>query len=144
VRGNKPSVILNKLFKLKDFRENAYKCITKYIKEECRLLCSKKDPSLLRGNSPDCLASVDLKKIGTELQQRAPGFYQLLTGIIDTIDYAAVVSSAAVLLHHKNQNMSLIHHMVGQLLEHGGATDEVYTIHYVCVCIEFVCALSFN
>ncbi|XP_062572276.1 uncharacterized protein LOC134234243 [Saccostrea cucullata] len=124
VRGNKPEVILNKLLKSKGFKEKAFKTITKYVKEECRLLCGKKDASVLRGNSPDCLASVDFQEIATELRKRAPGFSQLLSDIMNTTEPVALVSSAAILLHHRNRNMSLIHHVVGQLLEHGGATDE--------------------
>ncbi|XP_062577634.1 uncharacterized protein LOC134239465 [Saccostrea cucullata] len=127
VRGNKPEVILNKLLKSKGFKEKAFKTIKKYVKEECRLLCGKKDASVLRGNSPDCLASVDFQKIATELRKRAPGFSQLLSDIMNTTEPVALVSSAAILLHHRNQNMSLIHHVVGQLLEHGGATDEKST-----------------
>lgn len=125
VRGNKPEVILNKLLKLKDFKEKAVKSVTKYVKEECKLLCGKKDASVLRGNSPDCLASVDFQRINAELRQRAPVFSKLLADIMNTTEPVALVSSAAILLHHRNQNMSLIHHVVGQLLEHGGATDEV-------------------
>ncbi|XP_052710924.1 uncharacterized protein LOC128185347, partial [Crassostrea angulata] len=124
VRGNKPEVILNKLVKVKNFKEKAVKVLSKCVKEECKLLCGKNDPSILRGNTSEDIISIDFLKIANELKEKAPAFSQILEDTMNTTKPVALVSSAAVILHHRNQNMSLIHHAVGQLLDHGGATDE--------------------
>uniref|UniRef100_K1RMJ7 Uncharacterized protein n=1 Tax=Magallana gigas TaxID=29159 RepID=K1RMJ7_MAGGI len=47
---------------------------------------------------------------------------------MNTTKPVGLVSSAAVILHHRNHNMSLIRHVVGQLLDYGRATDETQTI----------------
>lgn len=33
--------------------------------------------------------------------------------------------AVALLLRNRNTHMSAVHHVIGQILDHGGATDEV-------------------
>lgn len=125
VKGNKPEVILNKLMTLKNFKKKAVKVLSKCVKEECKLLCGKNNPSILRGSTTEDILSIDFLNIANELKERAPAFPQILEDTMNITKHVALVSSAAVILHHRNQHMSLIHHVEGQLLDHGGATDEV-------------------
>ena len=79
----------------------------------------------LRGSAPENITSIDFPTIANELLTKAPALSLILVDIMGTTKPEALLTSAAVILHHKNQNNSQIHHTVGQLLEHGGATDEV-------------------
>ncbi|XP_052684053.1 uncharacterized protein LOC128164304 isoform X4 [Crassostrea angulata] len=127
VRGKKPEVILNKLMNVKNFREKAVKVLSKCVKEECKLLCSKNNPLIL-GSTTEDIHSTDFLKIANELKEKAPVFSQMLKDTMNTTKPVGLVSSAAVILHHRNHNMSLIRHVVGQLLDYGGATDKTQTI----------------
>nr|XP_034309040.1 uncharacterized protein LOC105329354 isoform X5 [Crassostrea gigas]XP_034309041.1 uncharacterized protein LOC105329354 isoform X5 [Crassostrea gigas] len=124
VRGKKPEVILNKLMNVKNFREKAVKVLSKCVKEECKLLCSKNNPLILRGSTTEDIHSTDFLKIANELKEKAPVFSQMLKDTMNTTKPIGLVSSAAVILHHRDHNMSLIRHGVGQLLDYGRATDE--------------------
>lgn len=128
VRGKTPEVILNKLMNVKNFREKAVKVLSKCVKEECKLLCSKNNPLILRGSTTEDIHSTDFLKIANELKEKAPVFSQMLKDTMNTTKPVGLVSSAAVILHHRNHSMSLIRHVVGQLLDYGGATDETQTI----------------
>nr|XP_034309039.1 uncharacterized protein LOC105329354 isoform X4 [Crassostrea gigas] len=128
VRGKKPEVILNKLMNVKNFREKAVKVLSKCVKEECKLLCSKNNPLILRGSTTEDIHSTDFLKIANELKEKAPVFSQMLKDTMNTTKPIGLVSSAAVILHHRDHNMSLIRHGVGQLLDYGRATDETQTI----------------
>ncbi|XP_065929735.1 uncharacterized protein [Magallana gigas] len=128
VRGKKPEVILNKLMNVKNFREKAVKVLSKCVKEECKLLCSKNNPLILRGSTTEDIHSTDFLKIANELKEKAPVFSQMLKDTMNTTKPVGLVSSAAVILHHRNHNISLIRHVVGQLLDYGRATDETQTI----------------
>eukprot|EP00105_Crassostrea_gigas_P012770 XP_011428873.1 PREDICTED: uncharacterized protein LOC105329354 isoform X3 [Crassostrea gigas] len=128
VRGKKPEVILNKLMNVKNFREKAVKVLSRCVKEECKLLCSKNNPLILRGSTTEDIHSTDFLKIANELKEKAPVFSQMLKDTMNTTKPVGLVSSAAVILHHRNHNMSLIRHVVGQLLDYGRATDETQTI----------------
>lgn len=136
VRGKKPEVILNKLMNVKNFREKAVKVLSKCVKEECKLLCSKNNPLILRGSTTEDIHSTDFLKIANELKEKAPVFSQMLKDTMNTTKPVGLVSSAAVILHHRNHNMSLIRHVVGQLLDYGGATDKV------CAFIELFLLVS--
>ena len=37
--------------------------------------------------------------------------------------------AVAVLLRNMNKHMSAVHHIMGQMLDHGGATDKVHVIN---------------
>lgn len=94
------------------------------MKEECKLLCCKNDPSILKVNTSEDIILIDFLKIAIKLKEKAPASFSLtLEDTMNTTKTVALVSSAAVILHHRNQNMWLIHHAVGQLLDHGGTTD---------------------
>lgn len=125
VRGKKTEVILNKLMNIKNVREKAAKVLSKCVKEECKLHCGKNNPLILRGNTTEDIHSTDFLKIANEVKEKAPVFSQKLKDTTNTTKPVALVSSAAVILHHRNHNMSLIRHVVGQLLDYGGATDDV-------------------
>lgn len=125
VRGKKPEVILNKLMNVKNVREKAAKVLSKCVKEECKLLCGKNNPLILRGSTTEDIHSTDFSKIANELKNKAPVFSQILKNTMNTTKPVALVSSAAVILHHRNHNISLIRHVLGQLLDYRGTTDEV-------------------
>lgn len=83
VRGKKPEVILNKLINVKNFREKAVKVLSKCVKEECKLLCSKNNSLILRGSTTEDIHSTDFlknckwtKREGTGLLPDAEGYYE--------------------------------------------------------------------
>lgn len=136
VKGKKPEVILNKLMSVKNVREKVAKVLSKCVKEECKLLCSKNNSLILRGSTTEDIHSTDFLKIANELKETAPVCSQMLKDTMNTTKPVGLVSSAAVILHHRNHNMSLFRHVVGQLLDYGGATNEV------CAFIELFLLVS--
>ena len=44
------------------------------------------------------------------------------------VDGSNLAIAASVLLKNRNSQMSAIHHVIGQMLDHGGATDEVCSL----------------
>ena len=100
------------------------KFFVKEIKKEANMLCSKTNPSLLRNISSDNLAKFKFETLKSELQIHSPLTFGVLNEVVKG-SATGVAVSAAVALHFRNMHMSSLHHIVSQILDHGGATDEV-------------------
>jgi hypothetical protein len=96
------------------------------VKKECTALSSRKTPSALRDSDSQHLATLSLEKLDVELKEKAP----LMHGVIQQTVRGSIlgtVVTAAVALKFHNSQLSALHHVVAQILDKGGATDEVYT-----------------
>lgn len=95
-------------------------------------------PSVLRGKvseeSSDSKA-FQLDSLIAELHEKAPLFLSLLNTVTKN-DPSRTAVAAAILLKARNAHLSEFHHTVGQILDLGGATDEVYHVHLYTIIIK--------
>lgn len=93
-------------------------------------LCSTKNPSILRRIEVDQIANINFQEIRNEAKERAPILYGLLNHAINKKSTSEVDKGVAiaysVILRLRCKDMSRIQHAIGQILDLGGATDEVY------------------
>lgn len=61
----------------------------------------------------------------SEIRLNSPLMYSIFNKIVKGSTIGTAVT-AAVALRFRNKHMSLIHHVVSQIVDHGGATDEVH------------------
>ena len=100
-------------------------------------LCRRKEPSILRAVSPDSLLNINWTKIISEWKQRSKLLYEVLEAIAvnkkgkkrarshSEKSYPVIAVAGASLLFNRTPQMSCVHHTIGQILDHGGATNEV-------------------
>lgn len=125
VRGQQPSVIAKKLFDVPQMQECIVKHILKLINTECMNMCKVKDPSILRNTEVDHLTTLNFPKISFELQLKAPTWTHILKSCVKrTDDEVALCVLSSLILQYRNDKISRLH-VVGQILDRGGATDEV-------------------
>lgn len=106
-------------------KESVNKSIFTEVKKECSLLCSRKDASILRNISSDNLATFSIDNLNAEIQNKAPLLHGILHHAVKGSNIGTVVATA-VALKFRNNQMSAFHHILAQILDRGGATDEVY------------------
>lgn len=87
-------------------------------------MCSKKLHSVLRDFSSENVSTFSLDKLNIEIQKKAPLLHGVLQHYVKGSILGTVVT-AAVALKFRNNQLSALHHIVAQILDKGGATDEV-------------------
>lgn len=80
-----------------------------------------------------------------DLSRTCPSLLELLSSVVCDIPpappskpFVHIVLTAAVALHGRNQEMSLMHYFTGFILTHGGCTQRV---SYTCTCIYSLLSL---
>lgn len=91
-------------------------------------LSNKKNYSVLRNISPKNLESLSFKSIINDCQLYAPLLLETLACVMNRPTENKLAVAVALLLRIRNTHMSAIHHVIGQILDHGGATDEVWIL----------------
>lgn len=66
-----------------------------------------------------------------EIQLFSPVLFKIISGVFDDQKSVAVAVISAIIQKQKNMHMSAFHHAVSQVLDNGGATDEVFTTKIV-------------
>ena len=107
-----------------NLKSSINKCILKEIKRESIKLCSLKEDSILRDISSGNLAKFSLTTLDNEISQKAPVFHSFIKQFVKGSVLGTAVT-LAVALKSRNKHMSAFHHIIGQILDHGGATDQV-------------------
>ena len=87
----------------------------------------QEDMSLLRTYSSENLAAFSASTLNVEIQKRAPLLHGILQHVVKGSDLETVVTGAIALKFH-SKHLSAFNHVVAQILDHGGATDEVFFI----------------
>lgn len=101
-------------------------CVLKELEDQYKTLCQvKKNNSVLRNISPKNLESLSFKSIINDCQLYAPLLLETLACVMNRPTENKLAVAVALLLRIRNTHMSAIHHVIGQILDHGGATDEV-------------------
>lgn len=83
--------------------------------------------SLPRNYSSENVATFSASTLNVEIQKRAPLLHGILQHVVKGSDLGTVVTGA-IALKFRNKHLSAFHHVVAQILDHGGATDEVFFI----------------
>lgn len=94
------------------------------VKKDCAAMSSRKTPSVLRDCDSEHLATFSLEKLNGELQEKAPVLHGVIQHAVKGSIVGTVVTAAVALKFHNSQ-LSALHHVVAQILDKGGATDEV-------------------
>ena len=140
---------------VKDIHLKAHviKYVADELKTECAHLCSKKNPSILRNVDHNAIVEFSFDKVVKEWTERAPIFLKMLSSICMKKEYQnasalhpALVISGATLLRRRNQHMSALHHIMGQILNQGCAKIEVIIIQltvHVIFTVEPSCDSSY-
>ena len=119
-KGNSPKGIGKKLLhsKLSDSIQGA---AIKKLDKECKEI--SKTSALWKCSSSD-LQDFSLQTINIQSQTNAPFLYRT----IDTLSKKNEIMNAVItslLLRCRNIQLSRLHHIISQVLDHGGATDQV-------------------
>lgn len=125
VRGDKGPSISRKLYSIESLRLGLQRCVLKELEDQCKTLCQVKNKSVLRNISPKNLESLSFKSIIDDCQLYAPLLLETLACVMNRPNENKLAVAVALLLRNRNTHMSAIHHVIGQILDHGGATDEV-------------------
>ena len=106
---------------------------------ECKRLCSKGNPTLLRTATKDSVLNFSWRAIGQEIREKSPLFYRLLLASADpkslskssdpetTERYPGICTAAAVLLKNRDKGMSLVPYVISTILKVGRTSKQVST-----------------
>lgn len=97
--------------------------IMEELKQEIGKLTSSVNCSLLRQIDSKSLATFSFDKVNEEIKLWAPLFHQCMLTLSNNNVMGATVASC-VMLKSNNSHMSALQHVIGQILDHGGATDD--------------------
>lgn len=104
------------------------------VAKECKKLCAKNNPSLLRTATKDNMLNFSWSAVRHELNDRAPLFHRLLLASADpksisqTNDpnrYPGVCTAAAILLKNRDKGMSLVPYVISTILKVGRTSKRV-------------------
>ena len=110
---------------------------------ECKRLCSKANPTLLRTATKDSVLNFSWRAIGQEIREKSPLFYRLLLASADpkslskssdpetTERYPGIGTAAAVLLTNRNKGMSFVPYVISTILKVGRTSKRVSTKLFV-------------
>ena len=105
------------------------------ISKECKRLCSKADPSLLRGMTKEAMVNFSWQAVGKELQTKAPLFLRCILAAADpangtattydAVRHPGVYTAAAILLKKRDKAISLIPYVISTILKVGKTSKMV-------------------
>lgn len=105
------------------------------ISKECKRLCSKADPSLLRGMTKEAMVNFSWQAVGKELQTKAPLFLRCILAAADpangtattydAVRHPGVYTAAAILLKKRDKAISLIPYVISTILKVGKTSKTV-------------------
>lgn len=96
----------------------------KKIKQELSDLLSTKNVSILRQGNCENLAKFRIDNLNLQIPLKSITFYEIVSEMVKDSPVGISVASA-IFCHFRNKHMSLLHHIVSQILDKGVATDEV-------------------
>ena len=104
------------------------------VNRECKKLCSKITPSLLRTTTKDGVLNFSWRTVGQELSEKSPLFHRLLLASADPKSlsqgndperYPGICTAAAILLKNRDKGMSLIPYVISSILKVGRTSKRV-------------------
>ncbi|XP_069126748.1 uncharacterized protein [Argopecten irradians] len=100
------------------------KCVLQDIKREISKLTSSLNMSLFRQINHRNLTKFSFESANTEVKIWAPFFHSVISTLVKNSAVGEAVVSALI-LKFQNTHMTTFQHVIGQVLDHCGATDEV-------------------
>lgn len=128
---------IGRLIYKSSLKDSVNKCVYNEANKECMNLCSRKDMSLPRNYSSENVATFSASTLNVEIQKRAPLLHGILQHVVKGSDFETVVTGAIALKFH-SKHLSAFHHVVAHILDHGGATDEVFSITVKSAWSDFI------
>lgn len=101
-------------------------CVIHDIEKDIMNLVSKKSNCCLRSAKCENLSNFKFDQLLFEVQLYAPVFYKTLSNTVKGSHEVAVI--AAIITRNNNMHMSALHHIIAQVLDHSGATDECISL----------------
>lgn len=105
----------------------------KIVKEESGKLCKRGSGTILQKKEYSDIFSFNWKNLYDELSQSCPGLLTIISSVVadsppqtGSKAFHHILLSAAIGLHGRSQEMSLVQYMMGFILTHGGCTLRVY------------------
>lgn len=125
LRGENSKVLAKKIFAIDSIKKDLCLLVSKLAATETKDICRPSRRSVLRQVSGKELCSFDVKDFIEELKSKCSVLHGLLGSIMGESTLLRQAVAAGVIIFARNNHMSRIHHVVGQVLDQGGATDEV-------------------
>ena len=118
--------IAKKIWKIDALNCDLNKVMLTKLRSETKNVCKMTNNSILRHIKSENLVKFKFQHFNNQLKIDAPLVVDSISAITGMDTNSPIVAiAAAILLKGKSQKMSAVHHIVGQLLDNGGATDEV-------------------
>lgn len=118
--------IASSVYKCEVLKEPLKKKFLREVEKEAELMCSKKNPSILRKTSKEDITNFKFEKLANELQERAPLLKSILLSASSKQDFTSSVAvlgiTAAILLKHRNMQMNSVQIIVNSILQHSSLT----------------------
>jgi hypothetical protein len=127
VRGATSSAIAKNIFSIPKFRNELLRCFLTHIEKECTALCSTNKPSPFRAGE---LQEINFTEMEMYMENTSPTILSIIKTIISKPASVSAPVCAAILLKNRNKHMSRVPHVIAQVLDHAGATDEVVMIFF--------------
>ncbi len=135
-RGSGYKSIADAVMDSADLRKSIEDRICSDVNNECKKLCSKKVPSLLRTTTKDSVLNFSWQNVMRELSEKAPVFYRLLlascdyksilkSGLSNNDKYPGICAAAAILLKKRDKCMSLVPYVISLTLKVGKTSKRV-------------------
>ena len=142
-RGNRCS-IAQAVCDDKSIRQHVIQAISRVIKQEISVLCSRKLNSTLRLKSKQQLEAFTWDHLWSETQSHAPTLASVLTSTVSITDdsiYPPLCVVAGILMKTHNPQINLVQSIVSLVLKMGQATKQAcYSlVLFLCTCL---CTLS--
>lgn len=122
---------IGRLIYKSSLKDSVNKCVYNEANKECMNL------SLPRNYSSENVATFSASTLNVEIQKRAPLLHGILQHVVKGSDLETVVTGAITWKFH-SKHLSAFHHVVAHILDHGGATDEVFSITVKSAWSDFI------
>ena len=121
IRGAKAAVIAKKMFNIPSLKKEITKNFISELSKEVFILSKRKPASLFREGS----LKIKSEKLYKDLQEKAPVLLEVLDSAGGKKSKMSTVLVAAMLLKNRNRQMARIPHLMAQVLDNAGTSDEV-------------------
>ena len=127
------------------YREELNDLISSTISNECSSLCGigESESSVLQNVDAQQLLSFDFNHVHKEWKSKSPLFNKVVESAVSSKPVLQhnqminMVVAGSTLLRSRNQKMSAISHIVGLLLDYGGANDEtIHRMNHLGICVS--------
>ena len=105
------------------------------VKKEIAVVCKRGSGCPLQKKGYEDVFNFSWTKLHDYLQENCPAFLSVITATVCDVSspvlsksYQHILLTAAVGLHGRSQEMSLVQYLVGFMLKHGGCTERVTII----------------